>query len=56
MKKRYLSPIYFVIAVYAWLAVMAFLEMRCLAKTRKEVKRIQVGETPVGILVTPDNI
>ncbi|HKQ76614.1 MAG TPA: hypothetical protein VJ810_23165 [Blastocatellia bacterium] len=31
MKKRFLSPIYFVIAVYVLLAILGFLELRCLA-------------------------
>lgn len=30
MKRRFLSPIYFVIAVYALLAVIGFFELRCL--------------------------
>ena len=31
MKIRISAPVYIVIAVYAWLAVIGFLEMRCLA-------------------------
>lgn len=31
MKKRFLSPVYFVIAVYALLAAIGFFELRCLA-------------------------
>jgi len=31
MKRRFSAPVYFVIAVYAWLAVIGFLELRCVA-------------------------
>jgi hypothetical protein len=31
VKKRFLSPVYFVIAVYALLAIISFFELRCLA-------------------------
>src|SRR5215510_5955731 len=36
MKQRFLSPFYIVIAIYVCLAVVAFLELRCLANTNAD--------------------
>jgi hypothetical protein len=46
VKGRQISPVYFVIAVYVWLAVIGFLEFGCLANV---ATKIEPGKGPDGM-------